>query len=674
MRHPEPPLSIMPRTDYGLPLLALATLVAWAVAAAALAANLAAVAATLVLVPVAVGAYREQRLAFALALLSAAVHAGLAVANGLPLLPALLGAVVLAATGLLIAGVLGAAADEAGVYRVWYHALRDRLPAATLFFMPATGRIHDLNDRAAALLGLLQTHSLAGAFEDPEAYATFAADVAAGEVVRCGAWLQGGDGARRWCELSGAMATPVLAVVSVEDRTAERGREDALAASEAAHRALAAYLPGAALLVDDELRCTATGGEVLDLLAGDGATVTGRNLWTAFPERIAQAIEPLARLAVFGAPGTGELEVAGRHLLLAAAPVPGPDGTVGGAVLLAADVSALRDRLALSEERRALTNALLEVHRAGQGGAADRLLAAAIRLTGSRYGAVLRFEDGGPVEMALSPALHSTPGRFEPWALVEDPASAHCLNELNPARFPEGHMPVRRLLTAPVLEDGRLTGLVAVADRSVAYTEREAAALRALADEGFGVARSDEAAARQAARDASLEAIVESAPLPLLLAGRDGSVLRENGAACRLFGEGAPDDLALRLVEGDRNRVRTAEERRRHGARGVPARYLAGALGPDGAGRPCLVVAAFLKPVDATLFVFVELAVVAAHDRCRNRALAALEARLEAALRSDPAELAEALAGAWRASARERGVLGAPTPFETLPPDCADYS
>lgn len=675
MRHPGPPLSTMPRTDYGLPLLVLVTLLAWALAAASLAADLVAVAVALVLVPVAVGAYREQRLAFALALLSAAAYAGLAAANGLALLPAALGTVALAAIGLLVAGALGAAADEAGAYRVWYHGLRDRLPAATLFFMPATGRVHDLNERAAALLGPFRSRSLEDAFEDPGAYAAFTADVAAGEIVRRGAWLRGGDGTRRWCELRGAMATPVLAVVSVDDRTAEREAADAIAASEAAYRALAAHLPGAAaLLVDDGLRCTAAGGTDLGALAGDGAAVTGRTLWTAFPERIVRGLEPLARLAAFGTPGEGELEVDGRHLLLGARPVARPDGTVGGAVLLATDATDLADRLVRSEEGRVLANVLLEVRRAGEGRAADRLLSAAVRMTGSRYGAVLGVEGGELVPISVSPALRDAPGRFEPRSLMEDLERPHCLNDLDPVRLPEGHLPVRRLLTVPAIEDGRLTGLIAVADRAGPYTEREAATLRALADEGVDAALRDGAAARVAAGYAGLEAVVESAPLPLLLVDRGGRVLEENAAARRLFGTGAPGDLSLRLVEVDRNRVRTTEERRRHGARGVPTRYLAGAIGDDGAARPCLVAAAFLKSADATLLVFVELAVVAAHDRCRDRALAALEARLEAALRTDPADLADALAGAWRASARERAVLGAPTPFESLPPDCADYS
>ena len=244
----------MTRTDYGLPLLALIAAACWAGAAAAVAADLSAVAAALAIVPAVVGAYRDRRLGPGLALAGAALFGVAASISGAPLPIVALGTAAVGGLGLLVASALGTAAGEASAYRVWYHGLRDRLPAATLFFMPATGRVHDLNDRALALLGPLRSRSFAEAFEDPGAYAAFAAEIATGEVVHRGVLLRGPGGRSRWCELSGAMATPILAVVSVDDRTAERSVADALAASEVAHRALVTHAPGAALLVDEDLR------------------------------------------------------------------------------------------------------------------------------------------------------------------------------------------------------------------------------------------------------------------------------------------------------------------------------------------------------------------------------------------------------------------------------------
>ena len=664
----------MPRTETGLPLLALVALLAWAAAAAALALYLVGVAAALVLVPVAAGACRDRRTAFLLAIVAGVVFAGLSYGTGTPPILALLGGTALAAVGGIVSGLLGAAAEEAGAYRVWYHGLRDRLPSAVLFFMPVTGRVHDLNGRAAGLLGPLQGRSFADAFEEPAVFDTFVADLGGQEVLGRGAWLRGADGSRRWCELSGAMTTPVLAVVSITDRTAEREEADALAASEARYRDLVTHLPGAALLVDEELRCSIAGGEVLDALAGAGEAVERRTIWTAFPERVAQAFEPLARLAVFGAPGTGEVEVDGRRLLLGASPVTRADGTVAGAALLATDASDLNARLADSEGRRALTNALLEVHRAEPGQGANRLLAVAIRLTGSRLGAFYRFDGDEPVPLSLSAALRDGPGRFEPWRLVPDLSAPTCLEDIDSDRFPDGHRPVRRLLTAPVHEDDRLAGLLVVADRSGPYGEREKAFLGALGEGGYSMVVRDRESAIEAERGARFGAIVASAPLSLLLVGRDGRILSENANARRLFGEGAPADFTLRLAESDRNRVRTTEERRRQGAREIPSRYLVGVPGTDGVMRPCLVLATYVRSLEAGLLAFVELGTVAAFDRCRDRALGSLEARIESALRSDPDDLSAALEAAWRASARERGVLGAPTPFDSLPPDCADYS
>ncbi len=657
----------MPRLDYGLPLIALIAAVSWAAAAAGAFAGLPAVAAVLACAPAVVGAYRDRRLGPALALAGAAFYVAIAVLAGASVPVVALGAAAVAGLGLLVAATVGTAADEAATYRVWYHGLRDRLPAATLFFMPATGRVHDLNDRAAALLGPLRTRSLSEAFADPDVYAAFAADVAAGEVVHRGVRIRGVDGAPRWCELSGAMATPVLAVVSLDDRTAERSAADALAASEAAHRTLVAHAPGATLLVDDDFSIAAAGGDALDLLAGSDEPVIGMTLWTAFPDRVAQALEPLTRLAVFGTPGTGDLAAGGRQFLLAAAPVPGEGGTVVGAALAATDVTAIADRLGECEERRSLANALLAVHRADGTGGADRLLAAALRLTGSRYGAVLRIDGDAFAPLAVSPALADADLAL----LVGDAAGsgAPAVRET----IPDAPLPLRRILAVPVGGNG----VVVVADRSTPYTDREVGFVRTLADEGFDLAARSAAAAETAARADAFEALFAATPLPLVIAGRDGGIRHENRAARGLFGEEAPDGLALRIAEPDRNRVVTTEERRRRGARGVPARYRAGVIDASGAARPVLIAATFSGPEEAHLLAFLDLGPAAAFDSCRDHALAALEARLERALGAagdEPEAFVEAVRAAWRASVRERGVLAAPTPFEALPPDCADYS
>ena len=656
----------MPRTDSGLPLLALVAAACWIAAAAALAAPLPAVAAVLAIAPAVVGAYRDRRLGLSLALGGAALFGGAFLAAGAPPLTVALGIAAVGGLGLFVAAALGAAAGEASAYRVWYHGLRDRLPAATLFFMPATGRVHDLNDRAAALLGPLRARSLEKAFEDPAAYAAFAADVAAGEVVNRGAWIAGTAGNPRWCELSGAMATPVLAVVSIDDRTTERVAADALAANEAAHRALVGHLPGAALLVDDDLRVAAAGGDALALLAGSEEPLVGRTLWTAFPDPVAQALEPLARLSTLGTAGAGELDREGRHFLLGAAPVLDEGETVSGAALVATDATPLFRRLGESEEQRTLANELLAVHHADGGGAANRLLAAALRGTRSRYGAVLHRDGGNLVPLAVSPALaDSDLSVLVGDAVLGEPAVREAALD--------DPLPLRRILAVPVGKNG----VVAVADRSTPYTDREVALVRALADEGFDAAARSAAVAETGARADAFEALFAGAPLPLVLAGRDGRVRHENDAARALFGEAAPGTLAHRVVEPDRNRVAAIEDRRRRGARGVPGRYRAAVLDATGEARPCLVAAAYRRREEATLLVFVDLGPAAGFDACRDRAIRALEARLEAALASageDPAVLVEAVRAAWRASVRERAVLAAPTPFEALPPDCADYS
>lgn len=652
----------MPGTDAGLPALALITIVAWA-AAGALAVPLPAVAAVLATTPAVVGAYRDRRLGHSLALGGAAFIGAAFLAAGTPLPTVALGAAAVGALGLLAASVIGTAAAQASAYRVWYHGLRDHLPAATLFFMPVTGRVHDLDDRAAALLGPLGGRSFAEAFEDPAAYATFAADVAAGEVVARGAWMRDAAGGKRWCELTGAMATPVLAAVLVEDRTVERSAADALTASEAAHRSLVTGAPGAAVLVDEELRVVAAGGGALALLAGSEEPVVGRTVWTAFPDRVAQALEPLARLAAFGTPGTCEVDASGRRFLLAAEPVLGDGGTVAGAVMTASDVTPLAEYLAGCEERRGLAETLLAVHREEGTGAAERLLAAAVRATGSRYGAVLGKDGDRFTPLAVSPALAGV----NPVLLATGGETA------SRGAVPETTRPLDRILAVPAGE----RGVIVVADRSSPYTEREEALVRALAEEGFAAADRARAGVATAARARSFESLLATVPVPLILVGRDGQVRLENDAARALFGGVAPDQAALRFDPVDRSRFAATEERRRHGARGVPARYRASVLDANGASRPCLVASASCPEEEAVLLAFLDLGPAAAFDTCRDRAMAGLEARLESALGSpvdDAGVFVEEVRRAWRASVRERAVLAAPTPYEALPPECRDYS
>lgn len=667
MRPEGPRLWYMPPTENGLTLIALIAAASWVAAALAAAAGLPAVAAVLAIAPAAFGAYRERRLGSALALAGAMIFAALSLVNGASIAATGLGAAAVAGLGLLIAATIGSAAGEASAYRVWYHGLRDRLPAATLFFMPATGRVHDLNERAANLLGPLRSRSFAEVFEEPEAYVAFAAAIAAGEVAHCGVWIRGADGVLRWCELSGAMATPVLAVVSVDDRTAERSIADALAASEAAHRTLVRHAPGALLLVDDDLRLSAAGGDGLDLLAALDAPVEGRTLWTVFPDRVAQVLEPLARLAAFGTAGTAELDTAGRRFMLTAVPVPGDRGTIAGAAMAATDVTALTDQLGECEERRDLSGALLAIHRAEGTDVADRLLVAALRATGSRYGAVLEVEKGSLRPLAISTALADA----DLAALAGDVAlsGAPTVREA----VSDAPLPLRRILAVPVSENG----VIVVADRATPYSDREATRLRTLADEGFDAASRSAAAAATAARAGAFAAIFAAAPLPLVVADRDGRVCHENAAARALFGESASDSLVLRLAVSDRNRFTTTEERRRRGARAVSHRYRASIIDGTGAARPCLIAAAYRKPEEMAILAFLDLGPAAAFDTCRDRAIGALEARIEEALGSagdDPTAFVETVRAAWRASVRERGVLAAPTPFEVLTADCADYS
>ena len=169
----------------------------------------------------------------------------------------------------------------------------------------------------------------------PEDRATVTSDFEA--AFETGLWefecrIQRVDGVQRWIGAEGEFHTdadgePVRAVGVVRDITDRKDRQQALKTSEQRYRTLVANFPnGGVALLDSELRHTIVDGQGFQTLGFDVAKLQGKRVQDAFPESVADVLEPQYQATLDGEPRSFELDVQGRICSFRTIPLPNATG------------------------------------------------------------------------------------------------------------------------------------------------------------------------------------------------------------------------------------------------------------------------------------------------------------------------------------------------------------
>ncbi len=132
----------------------------------------------------------------------------------------------------------------------------------------------------------------------------------------------------------------VSIVVSDRDITERKKRERELEESEQRYRTIAEYFPnGLVTLFDHNLEYTLAAGQGFDRTPVDPADLEGRTFHEAWPDEVADTLQPAFQAALNGEERSVELTYAGREWVLHAAPVTDNRGDVFAGVTMAQDIT-----------------------------------------------------------------------------------------------------------------------------------------------------------------------------------------------------------------------------------------------------------------------------------------------------------------------------------------------
>lgn len=152
------------------------------------------------------------------------------------------------------------------------------------------------------------------------------------------------------------------AFATVFEDISDRLRAEAqLREREQTYRAMAASLPGGALVVfDGDLRYLVAEGEGLERVGLSKEAMEGRTLGEVFPADLARILASDYRAILAGERRTREVSFGGRTFLAQGVPLPDPDGRVARGMVLTVDLTERREAEQSAQANAELLRGLLE--------------------------------------------------------------------------------------------------------------------------------------------------------------------------------------------------------------------------------------------------------------------------------------------------------------------------
>ncbi|HRF71951.1 MAG TPA: PAS domain S-box protein [Accumulibacter sp.] len=417
--------------------------------------------------------------------------------------------------------------------------------AVGISFVAPDGSWLSVNDRLCQIVGYRKDELLRLRFQDITHADDLASDVA--EVDRMLACEIGSyskekryirkDGGSVWVNITVALIwnedrTPKHFVVIIEDIDARKSAERELGHTREMLRNFLDHLPGLAYIKDQSLRMLHVNRRCRDLLHRDAEQLIGKTSAEIFPGDRGEGVSARDRQVL----DSGNSEIVersygdSRYQSIRFVIRQNDDPPLLGGITI--DVTP-RYKL---EQR---TVALLEINERGGTLPEKEFLAYALelaeKLTTSRIG-FLHFVNDDQETIALSTwtagALQSCSAMFDAhypisqagiWADCCRESRAVCFNDYaaHPARrgLPDGHAPLQRLISVPVLDEGAVRMIIGVGNKTGPYDDFDVTSVQLIGNDVWNVVRRGRAEAdlaRRLAEVTELKDQLEQAHLQLL--------------------------------------------------------------------------------------------------------------------------------------------------------------
>lgn len=319
--------------------------------------------------------------------------------------------------------------------------------------------------------------------------------------------------------------------------------------SEETYRTLVHGLPDIVLRFDTQFRHIFVSGNVVDLLGENADRCLGKSLRELGGEDSVCAFweNAVEKVLADGIPSAAELILdkssSGPMYDVRFLPTRGADGSIESVVAIARDITLEKrayDHLALEHERLRSLVRILEYETAEEQPLLDFALAEAVRLTGSPYGYIYRYD-----ETSRRFTLNSWSGLVMDDCKIRDPSVQYELDKTGYwgevvrrrepvivndfsilSRFhkgyPEGHVAISRFLSVPVIIDEQIVGVVGVANKPTEYELQDADQLRLLLTPVFSWAARQRSVNEIAEKDSLINAMIESMDDLMITLDEDG--------------------------------------------------------------------------------------------------------------------------------------------------------